>query len=38
MSEDDAELKKKFKANPIPATINVERYQRYLESMQMKKE
>jgi hypothetical protein len=38
MNEDDAELKKKFKANPIPATINVERYQRYLECLQRKKE
>jgi hypothetical protein len=38
MDEDDVELKKKFKAQPIPATINAERYQRYLKCLQMKKE
>jgi hypothetical protein len=38
MDEDDAELKKKFKAKPIPATINVERYQYYLKCLQQKKE
>jgi hypothetical protein len=37
MNEDETELKKKFKAHPIPATINFDRYQRYLKCLQQKK-
>lgn len=36
--EDEIQLAKKFKANPIPNTINSERYQKYMKVMQKKKD
>lgn len=33
-----SELRKKFKANPIPAALNPERYQKYADCLQRKKE
>ena len=35
--EDDIELNKKFKANPIPVSLNPERYNKYAKIMQKKK-
>ncbi len=32
------ELNKKFKANPIPASINPQRYKAYVKMMQKKKQ
>lgn len=36
--EDEVELQKKFKANPIPVSLNPERYQKYAKRQQKKKE